>query len=290
MGLTYLKLIGAMVIWGGTFIAGKIAVQSMGPFSGAFCRFAIASLCLLPICYAWKGQLPRLKLPQLVWVGLMGLSGVVAYNAFFFLGLKLIPAGRASLIVALNPIAIALSAALFLREPLSSVKLVGIGMSLVGAAIVIGQGNPIGLLTQGIQLGDLYLLACVASWVAYTLASRQALTQVSSLVATTYACSIGAVGLLLPALWEGLIPAAPSFRLEAWLAVAYGGILGSAVAFILYADGVRALGPAKAGSFINLVPPSAIVLAALILQEQITPSLLVGGSLIIAGVITANRG
>lgn len=288
--MIYFKLILAMLFWGGTFVAGKIVVQSMGVFSGAFCRFSIASVCLLWLTTRLEKGLPRLSWQQFKWVALMGLTGVFLYNAFFFLGLKLIPASRAALIVALNPIAIALSSALFFKEPLSRLKLLGIVTSLVGAAIVVAQGNPLQILTQGIHVGDLAMLVCVASWVSYTLASKKALTEVSSIVASTYACLIGAIGLLIPALIEGLIPTAPHFTLASWLGVIYGGVFGTAFAFTLYSDGIQALGASRAGIFINLVPPSAIALAALILHEQITVSLLLGGSLIIAGVVCTNRG
>ncbi|MEB3293900.1 MAG: DMT family transporter, partial [Synechococcales bacterium] len=133
----YVKLVAAMVLWGGTFVAGKIVVQSMGIWSGAFLRFAIAAVCLCLISYFQtpvavavterssvgmrKGVGAGYAVPrgrQWAWIGLMGLTGVFLYSALFLLGLQQVPASRAALIVATNPIAVAIGAALFLGERL----------------------------------------------------------------------------------------------------------------------------------------------------------------------------
>ena len=109
--MIYLKLFLTAVLWGGTFVAGRIAAQDMGPASGSFLRFAVASLLLIAMIWQAQGRLPIPARRQFIPLFLLGLSGVAAYNIFFFLGLKLIPASRASLIVASNPVFIALGAA-----------------------------------------------------------------------------------------------------------------------------------------------------------------------------------
>ena len=73
------------------------------------------------------------------------------------------------------------------------------------------------------------------------------------------------------------------------MALLYLGGLGTAVGFIWYYQGIRTIGPVKAGHFINFVPLSAIILAYLILKEPVTLSLLVGTILVISGVITVQR-
>ncbi|MBE9108585.1 DMT family transporter [Nodosilinea sp. LEGE 07298] len=287
--MTYLKLLITMLLWGGTFIAGRLVVQDMGAFAAAFCRFAIASLALLGLTYAVEGTLPRP--PRRLWlsIALLGLTGIFAYNVFFFSGLKTVEAGRAALIIALNPVAIALGAAVFFKDPLSRTKLLGIGLSLLGAAVVISDGNPIKLLRGDVGLGELYMLGCVISWMSYTLLGKAVMAELSPFAATTYACGTGALLLLGPAIAEGLGAAIARATATTWGSLIYLGVLGSAVGFSWYYDGLRQLGPARAGVFINLVPVFAIALAALFLQETPTSSLLLGGSLVIAGVVLTNR-
>lgn len=286
--MIYLKLVLTMVIWGGTFIAGRVVVQTVPPFAAAFCRFAIASLCLLLLTLQFEGKLPRLNRRQLLAIVLLGMSGVFAYNAFFFLGLQTTPASRAALIIALNPVAIALGSALFNRESLPPLKILGISLSLVGAAVVIAGGNPLDLLTGGINLGDGFLLGCVLSWSTYTLVGKRVMATLSPFAATTYACIVGAIALFIPATFQGLLQQWQSYSPLAWLGLAYLGCLGTALGFNWYYEGLQAIGSARAGIFINLVPVAAVFLAALLLQEPLSPALVLGGSLVILGVYCTN--
>lgn len=286
----YIKLVLTAVMWGGTFIAGRVVAEELGAFAAAFLRFAVASLCLLLMVYQIEGSIVKPKLPQLPYLILLGLSGVFAYNVFFFLGLQTTSAGRAALIVALNPIAIALVGTLVLKQSLSILKLLGIVTSLVGVAIVISQGEFLNLLSGGLMPGDLFIFGCVASWVIYTLVGKQVMNSLSPLVTTTYACLIGTIALLPFAINNELIEDLQQLSLQAGLGILYLGLCGSALGFSWYYTGVQAIGAAKASIFINLVPVATIVLAALLLDEPITSSLLVGGGLIVAGVFCTNRG
>lgn len=287
--MVYVQLVLTALIWGGTFIAGRLLAQSMNPFSAAFMRFAVATICLLTIVYCSPDKLPKLKLQQLWQVILLGLSGIFVYNVCFFLGLQTIPAGRAALIVALNPIAIAIASAFILKEKLSFLKLLGIVTSLSGAAIVIGKGNPFNLFSERLQQGDLLILGCVVSWVIYTLIGKQTLKHLSPLTTTTYACLVGAIALFGPAFHHGLIQDLQQLSIVTISSIIYLGFFGSALAFNWYYKGVEAIGAAKAAIFINLVPVSAVVLAAFLLQEPIDSSIAIGGSLVIFGVFCTNR-
>jgi drug/metabolite transporter (DMT)-like permease len=280
----YLKLFCTALCWSGTFIAGRLLAGEVPPLAAAFLRFLIASLLLLLLTYRSYGHLPRPSGRQ--WVGLviLGLTGVVSYNLFFFKGLTLVPAGRASLIIANNPIMITLFAALFLREPLSARKITGVLVSVCGAAIAISKGDPTTLLRGGLGWGDGLIFCCVFSWVAYTLVGKAVLTGLSPLVAVTYSALIGTMGLGVPALGAGLLSQVGSYSLLSWLSLAYLGIFGTVIGFIWYYEGIRTIGATRASLFINFVPLGAIVMAYLILGESMSLSLVTGTLLVISGV------
>ncbi len=288
LSLVYLKLTLTTVIWGGTFVAGRIAVQDMGVFSIAFLRFAIATLLLLTISANRGESSPKLTVKEWIGIVVLGLTGILAYNAFFLGGLKLLPASRASLIVALNPIAIALSSAVVFRESLSKLKLFGILISLIGVSIILSKGNPIDLLRTGISTGDLLLFGCVASWVSYTLIGKQVLKTVSNLTATTYSGLIGSATLFPLALQEGLLSDLPKLSLSAGLSTAYMGVLGTVVAFLWYSEGIRKLGTTRTAIFTNLVPITAVLIGVLGFGEPFTGSIALGGALVISGVLCTN--
>ena len=102
----------------------------------------------------------------------------------------------------------------------------------------------------------------------------------------TYASIIGVLGLLIPA--ANQLPDLINTNWPVWLSILYLGVFGTGVGFVWYYDGVRDIGPTRAGIFINLVPAWAILLGAVFLQEQILAVTLLGGLLIIIGVTITN--
>lgn len=285
----YLKLFGMAVFWGGTFIAGKLAAQHVGPYSAAFLRFAIASFFLLLAAWKIDGRLPALKRNQLLPVFLLGLTGVLAYNVFFFKGLKLIEAGRAAIIIANNPIFIALFSALIFRERLTPVRLAGILVSISGAVLVITRGSWAALSSGAVGWGELFILGCVASWVTFSLLGKMLLAEMSPLASVLYASISGALCLALPAWHEGLLTVWPGYTPVDWAALFYLGFFGTVLGFVWYYQGIQKIGAMKAGVFINFVPVSAIIFSFFILDEPLTGSLLAGTALVLSGVYLTNR-
>jgi drug/metabolite transporter (DMT)-like permease len=284
----YLKLLATALFWGGTFVAGRDLAQHMGPFCASFLRFAAASVLLLALVYRYEGGLPRLGRGQWLLVGLLGATGVFAYNAFFFMGLKIVPAGRAAVVVALNPVFIALGGALFFQERLRGLRLAGVLLSVAGAVTTITHGAPWTLLSQGVGWGDLLILGCVGSWASYTLLGRSSMRALSPHAAVTYSCLAGVAMLLPPALAEGLPAQFLSYPAVAWLDVVYLGACGTVLGFTWYYEGVKALGPGRASVFINFVPLFAILSGWLLLGESVHPSLLLGAGMVCCGAYLTN--
>jgi drug/metabolite transporter (DMT)-like permease len=285
----YVKLLLTALFWGGTFVAGRIVSQNVGPFSIAFLRFAIASIFLVLLTLKIEGKLPALKKFQIVPVILLGMTGIFTYNVMFFKGLKIIEASRASLIIATSPVFITIFSAFFLKEKLNLVKGLGIVTSVCGAIVVISKGNINQIFETGLGLGELYIFCCVLSWTAYSLIGKAVMSNLSPLVSVSYSVIVGAIALSIPAYFEGLFQNIENQSLLDWSCISYLGIFGTVIGFVWYYQGVERLGPTKAGLFINFVPIFAILCAFLILQEQITPSLVVGTVLVISGVYLTNR-
>jgi drug/metabolite transporter (DMT)-like permease len=287
--MVYAKLSLTALFWGGTFVAGRIVAREAGPFSAAFLRFLTASICLLLIAWRTEGRLPFPRRGLILPVILLGLTGVFSYNVFFFLGLERIEAGRASLIIANNPVFITLFSALIFRERLRPAAALGILLSLCGALVVITRGDPLSALRGGVGWGELFIFFCVLSWVAYSLIGKRVLAALSPLASVTWASLLGMAFLSPPALAEGLLPAALRYSSAGWAGILYLGVFGTVAGFVWYYRGIREIGPARASQFINLVPVSAVLLAALVLEEPLTLSLLAGGVLVLTGITLTNR-
>ncbi|MFZ2145917.1 MAG: DMT family transporter [Sedimentisphaerales bacterium] len=285
----YVKLLLTALFWGGTFVAGRIVSQNVGPFSIAFLRFAIASIFLILLTWNIEGKLPALKKFQIIPVILLGMTGIFTYNVMFFKGLKIIQASRASLIIATCPVFITIFSAFFLKEKLNLTKGLGIVISVCGAVVAISKGNINRIFETGLGLGELYIFCCVLSWVAYSLLGKAVMNNLSPLASVSYSAVVGAVALSIPAYFEGLFQNIRNQSVLDWLCISYLGVFGTVIGFVWYYQGVERLGPTKAGLFINFVPIFAILCAFFILQEPITPSLAVGTVLVISGVYLTNK-
>jgi len=284
----YVKLLMTAIFWGGTFIAGRVIVGHVNPVAAAFLRFVVASIFLVILTLKSEG-LPRpMGGKKIIALLLLGITGVFAYNLFFFKGLELISAGRASLIIANNPIFIAIFSFLLFAEKMTPLKVIGILISVTGAVLAISGGNPAALLSGGLGMGDAYIFCAVCSWVAYSLIGKRAMNQFSPLAAVTGAAVIGMVMLSIPAWLSGMPAELPLYRPIDWAAIFYLGFFGTVLGFVWYYDGIKAIGPARAGLFINFVPLSAITLGYLLLGEPVTFSLLFGAALVVSGVILTN--
>jgi drug/metabolite transporter (DMT)-like permease len=286
--LTYIKLILTAVFWGGTFIAGKIVAQDVQPFSAAFLRFAIASAFLVLITWKVEGKLPKIESSLVLPIFLLGLTGVFAYNVFFFKGLQSIDAGRAALIIALNPVMISLLSSIFFKEKLTPIKIIGILLSVIGAMTVISRGNPLHLFQGHLGWGELNIFGCVLSWVSFSLIGKSVLGKISPLVSICYSSLAGTATLIIPATLEGLWTFLPAYSGITWLGLFYLGFFGTVLGFVWYYEGIKKIGPTKAGLFINVVPLSAVVLAFFLLNEPLTLSLLVGAILVSTGIYLTN--
>ena len=286
---TYLKLLCTSMFWGGTFVAGRLVARDLPPFSAAFLRFTIAAVCLMLLVRVYEGGLPRLRRNQLLPVLILGMSGIFAYNALFFVGLQTVEAGRAAVIVATNPIFIALLAALIFREPLGLGRLAGIGLSVCGAVLAITGGRPLTLFNQALSWGDLAIFGCVASWVTYLLVGKVTMQTLSPHAAVTWSCLAGTVALLPFSLAEGLVDYLFRISWTLWASLFYLGVFGTVLGFTWFYQGVKEIGPSRAAVFINFVPIWAILSGFLILGEALSLTLILGAAMVSSGVYLTNR-
>jgi drug/metabolite transporter (DMT)-like permease len=286
---TYAKLWLTSMFWGGAFIAGRHVAQRMDPFTIAFVRFAVAGVVLLAMTWRKEGRLPRLDRSHLLAVVLLGATGIYAYNAMFFRGLRLIEASRAALIIATTPAFIALGSGVFFRERLGVVRISGILLAVFGALVVISKGDLAVAGLGGLGHGELLIVACVLSWVAYSLIGKVVMRTVSPLVAVSYSVVVGTCALFVSACFEGLGRNLRSASLLDWLAIIYMAVFATVIGFVWFYEGVKHIGTTRAGLFINFVPVFAVSLAYVILGEDVTASLGVGGLFVLMGVYLTNR-
>ena len=288
----YFKLILVALLWGGTFIAGRLLTESLSPLMSAIGRFGLAVFILILLTIKSEGKLPTLSLRQVAITFTLGLTGIFTYNLFFFTALSEMPASRTALFVAFNPIATAVLVSLLYREKISLQMLLGITVAVLGALTVISNGHLLTVIqgsSQAFGHGELSMLCAVISWAIYTVVGRKALLGLSPLVSTTYAAIWGLLLLLMVWLFSPNVKVLPELNWKIGAAIGYLAIFGTVIPFIWYYQGIKTIGAAQTSVFTNFVPLFGVLLGALLLNEQISSSMLLGGALVITGVVLTNR-
>jgi len=139
--------------------------------------------------------------------------------------------------------------------------------------------------------GELLLLGCVATWVAYTLIGRRLLVGIDALTTTTVTAGFGLVMLVAAAfVFEGPVAVASPLAASAttWVALGFLAAGATVVAYAWYFEGVAALGAGAAAGYVSLVPVFGVLFATLWLGEQVDASIAVGGVLAVAGMAVMN--
>lgn len=280
-------------LWGASWPCGRVLAQALPPLAAASWRFGMA-LVLLVLWLRAAGGMARLRqLSARQWVGLGagGAVGVFGYAMFFMLGLAHVAAGRAALVVTTNPVITTLIAAWWFGERLDWKIGAGMALAAAGALVVMTHGVPWTLFSGSVGYGELLLLGCVATWVAYTLIGRRLLVGIDALTTTTVTAGFGLAMLLASALlFEG--PAALAGPLHAgatvWAALAFLAAGATVLAYAWYFEGVAVLGAGAAAGYISLVPVFGVLFATLWLGERLEASIVLGGALAVGGMAVMN--
>jgi drug/metabolite transporter (DMT)-like permease len=289
MLLSYIKLALGPILWGGALVAGRVVSADLPPLTITWVRFALVSIMLLPVVRLRAGRLPRPSRGDLLALLMLSVTGVVMFNLFLFSGLRTVTAVRSSVILSLSPSVVALVLVTLFGERAGWNTVLGIIVAFVGAVVTITNGDPARVLAGGISVGDLFLLGCVLSWSAYTIIARYAMRNLSSLTVLAYSSVIGTLLLTPVAARADVVTEFASASLPTWLAFAYLVFGAAGLAYLMYYEGIREVGPNRAAVFINLEPVTAILLGVGLLGEGLSAPLLIGAALVILGLYLVNR-
>ncbi|ARK30831.1 DMT family transporter [Halalkalibacter krulwichiae] len=282
--LIYALLIFATSTWGSGFIAGKVAIESFEPATIAFLRFLGAALFLFPIMWLVEKNIPKITRKDWLLFALLGLTGIAIYNICFFLASKYAPVIKSSLFIGTNPMLIMLLSGLFLKEVITKRNVAGLFLAFLGVIIVITEGKMSVILLFEFEWIDLILLFAVITWAVYSVLGRIVLRKFSSIVSTTYAVAFGTIFLLPFSLFEKPWTHMATSTPASWFAIAYMSLFVTVIGFILYYYGIQQIGASKAAIFINVMPVSAVMMAAIFLGEELTVTTVIGATLVVTGV------
>ena len=273
------------LIWGSNFSVIKTALEEFPPLPFNALRMALASA----IFFGLLGRSPVSRLSRRDWpvIITLGLVGHFLYQVCFMEGISRTSAANSSLILGATPIAVAILMWCGGRESLSTTHWLGIGLSLVGVYLVIGQGTRI---NSASLTGDLLMMAAVWCWAAYTVSARSMLERYSPLVVTAWSMAVGTV-MFIPLGLPGLLVLNwRDISFGAWAGLVYSAIFALCVSYLIWYTAVQRIGSARTSIYSNMVPVVAMVVAAVWLLEPISTMQIGGAVSIFAGVALTKVG
>ncbi|MEO8345723.1 MAG: DMT family transporter [Betaproteobacteria bacterium] len=267
-------------LWGGSFVFMRVAVPALGPIPLAFARVTLAATVLLALAVAQR-RMPNLR-SRWREFAVVGIVNSALPFVLFCYAEQYITASAAAILNATSPFFGAIAAAIWLREALTWRKLAGMTLGFAGVAVLVGW-QPEDM-TREIALA---FGACLAASLCYGLGGTFTKRHLSGVPVFSIACGsqLAAAITLAPAVPFASIPG-PVTALVAANVLALA-IASTAVAYLIYFKLIADAGPARALTVTFLIPLFGVLWGFLFLGEALTPNMLAGGALIVAGTALA---
>jgi drug/metabolite transporter (DMT)-like permease len=279
----------AALAWGAMFPIAAGALKRIDPFSLTALRYGAAALVFLTLLKLVEGNLgAQGRHLELFALGSLGFAG---FNLLSYAGLEHTHPQNAALIVALQPLVMALGLWLTTRAVPTKHTFAAMAVALFGVALVITRGKPGTLLHGEGHGGELLVLMGCVCWIAYTLGARRfpgftplRYTAISAAYGTLTIVAAAAVAV---AVGHAHVPSASDVG-AVWWQTTYIFAIGAVVAVLAWNDGVRRIGPANGALFLNLVPIISFAIAIVIQGYQPNGYELFGAVLTIGALVYAN--
>ena len=275
-----------MAFWATNFAFSPVVLDAVGAIQLTGSRWFIAIIVLIPLALMTE------KVTRAVIVGewkihvVQALLGYVGYTLLLYYALGVTSPVTASVLVALNPATIAIAARFILHENMSVNTIVGIAISIVGALVVVFGGGISG--GFAFSYGDVLLLIATVLWTAYSMLAPR--VQTPPITATAVQATISGI-IMIPFMAIDIAWGNTAwFTMDGfdWLGVLWIGLIPSAGAYFLWNISSDWIGPTRTGAFLNIIPVfTALFVVAF--GGSVTPTQVLGGALVLAGVSYANR-
>jgi len=276
------RLLTLAGLWGASFVFIRVVVPALGPMWLAFSRVALAFATLLALA-ALQRSIPPLRERWRDYLVVGTINSALPFGLYAFAE-ETLSASTAAILNATSPFFGALIAAVWLKEPLSARQLGGMALGVGGVAWLVGwHGEP---LTSAVLAA---ILACLAAALCYGISSVYAKVRMGGVASASTALysQLGAAVVLAPTLAAAPLPSSVSVLVAInMLALA---VASTAYAYRLYFRLIANVGPTRALTVTFLIPLFGVLWGVLFLSEPLTPNMIFGGVLILAGTWLATR-
>lgn len=279
----------AVVIWGATFIATKLALREAAPVTVIWLRFAMGVTLL-----GWT-VLRRRQFSLPAWphewgeIVLLGFLGIAFHQWLQANGLVTSQATTTAWIVASIPAFTTLLGVFFLGERLKRLGLPGLVLAGLGVLLVISRGNLAALRPTALVPGDLLILLSAPNWAVFSVLSRRSLQRRPAAWLMFWVMLTGWLLLSLLFVLNGNWREIPAIGPTGWASIFILGVFGSGLAYIAWYDALETLSASRLSVFVYLEPLVTLAVSAFVLSESVTLPVLLGGGMVLLGVWLTGR-
>jgi len=287
IGRAFAGALFAVVVWGGSFVATKVALRQVEPMTVIWLRFGIG-VAVLALAVARRHDFFFPSVRELArFVGL-GAIGITLHQLLQVIGLVTARASTTSWIITATPLTMALVGRIVLKERLRWRQIAGIAIGAAGVLLVVSRGDW-SALTRGSfgSIGDLLVAMSTLTWTLFSVYSRQSLQRRAAAPMILYVVGSGWLLGTIPWVLSGGPSQIAQLTVSGWTAIAFLGVMCSGLAYVFWYDALKVLPTATVGSMLYLEPIVTMGVAAAVLGESITLWALLGGAVILAGVRAA---
>lgn len=277
--LAYLFLVLTTSAWGSLYVVSKYLMATVGPFTVLLARYLTSGIVLY-ILYR-KTNPQKIKRQDIKWILFIGVVGYFFSIGVQLVGTKLLSAGLASLLNALNPIFMILFAMLFLNEKITVTKIISVVAAILGVYIILGDN-----IKGGAILGVIACLLSVVSWSLTSVCVKKVSKKYEPLTITTYAILIAFVCTIPCSAFElATGPKTNILQPGILLGLLYVGLICTALTNVLWNKSLSMIEAGSCALFYPLQPMVATILGCIFLGESIHLAFILGAALILGGVI-----
>jgi drug/metabolite transporter (DMT)-like permease len=281
----YIALLSATFLWGGSFIAMKIAFRSYDPMVVMFGRMIVASLCVL--FFLKRFDRTRFRKSDLKYLILLVLCDPCLYFVFEANALEHTSASQAGIIVSMLPLMVAIAARAFLKEHVTRKNLTGFAAAIVGA-VGLSLTAEVSQNAPNPALGNFLEFIAMMCATGYVVALKRLTFSLSPFFLTAMQALAG-TGFYLILLFLPSTTLPSHFDPTATVAVVYLGAFVTLGAYGFYNFGLSRIPASQASTFVNLIPVFTILLDWIIFGEQLRMIQYAAAALILVGVMVSQQ-
>ena len=284
----FLLLVGINLLWAGSSLAAKIALESIPPMTLAFARFALAALLMYGVARV-RGVDLRVARRDWGMFWAMGILGLALTYLLAYQGIQRTTASDSALIHATEPVFLSVLAYFFLREKMFAIKVLGIVAGLLGTYLIVANGWRLPALT-GAVAGDLLITLGLTFEAGSSIVGKNLVMRYPPASVMTYQMLSGAIALAPFAMWELAQPGhAPHPTAAALWSLLYLVVPCTVFAYTVWFTILETRGAGEMSVFLFVQPVFGAFLGAWLLHEPVTVWTVLGALLVLSGVALINR-